>query len=181
MYESEMIEVLDDYGVPDGRIVSRDEAHEKGLLHRGGVVAIVNSENKILMQRRSASKRVFPGVWDISLAAHVSAGEDSITTVMREMNEEIGFQIERKIQAKDFRFLTSFREDIMPGDKVEKHWYDLFVIVKNIDIKNLCFNDAEVDGVAWLSYTDIIKLKESGQLSPRQGWITPVFKFINKL
>ncbi|MDR1693849.1 MAG: NUDIX domain-containing protein [Lactobacillaceae bacterium] len=177
---SEMLEKLSDYGITEG-IVSRDEAHSKGLLHRISLVAIINSDNRILLQHRSAAKKLYPGTWDISIAAHVLAGEDSVATAMRETNEEIGVQIERKVQAKDFRFLTSFREDLHLPDRTEKHWYDLFALIRDIDAKDFRFNDSEVDEIMWASYTDIQKLKERGGLFPRTNWIDPVFKLINKL
>lgn len=164
-----------------GGILSRDEVHAKELLHRIALVAIINSDNRILIQHRSANKKLFPNAWDISIAAHVLAGEDSVMTAMRETNEEIGFQIERKIQAKEFRFLTSFREDLHLPDRTEKHWYDLFVLIKDIDEVELRFNDSEVDEIKWASYTDICKLKEEGKLFPRTYWIKPVFKLINRL
>jgi isopentenyldiphosphate isomerase len=179
---SEQLEILNDYGIPIvGGVVSRDEAHSKELLHRIALVAIINSDNKILIQHRAANKKLFPGKWDISIAAHVLAGEDAVATAMRETNEEIGFQIGRNVQAKDFRFLTSFREDLHLPDRIEKHWYDLFVLIKDIDISEFRFNDNEVDDIKWATYSEIQKLKENDELFPRTYWVGPVFKLINRL
>ena len=49
--------------------------HKKGLWHRAIVVAIVNDENKILLQQRSMNKEKNAGWWDISVAGHLSSGK----------------------------------------------------------------------------------------------------------
>jgi len=176
-----MIEVLDDYGMLTGEILPRDVVHEKELLHRIVLVAIIDSENRILLQHRANTKKLYPNTWDISIAAHVLAGEESIETALREANEEIGFQVDRNVQVRNFRFVSSFRQDMHPDGRTERHWYDLFALIKEGDETNLRFNDSEVDGAKWCSYTDIQILKEKGELFPRLGWINPIFKRINRL
>jgi len=55
----EMLEVLNENGVGTGRPATRQEVHEKGLWHRAIIVALVNDENKILIQKRSQKKEKF--------------------------------------------------------------------------------------------------------------------------
>ena len=66
----ELIDVLDENGVKTGKIVTRSEVHKKGLWHRAIVVAILNDDNKLLMQQRSYKKDKNAGMWDISVAGH---------------------------------------------------------------------------------------------------------------
>jgi 16S rRNA (adenine1518-N6/adenine1519-N6)-dimethyltransferase len=47
-------------------------------------------DGKFLLQRRSASKDLFPNCWDNSAAGHVDAGEDYETAAKRELAEELG-------------------------------------------------------------------------------------------
>lgn len=89
----EMIDVLDENGIKTGQIVTRDEVHRKGLWHRCIVVAILNDKNEILLQQRSQEKLTNPGKWDVAAAGHVDAGEDALSTVIRETSEEIGVNI----------------------------------------------------------------------------------------
>jgi isopentenyldiphosphate isomerase len=172
--------VLDDYGNWTGETKSRDEIHAQGLLHRIALACVIDSENRILLQHRSPTKKLWPNKWDLSIAAHVLAGEESVSTVVREMNEEIGFSLERKIIAKDFRFCSSFRQDTDNNGNTEKHWYDLFIILKDIETTNLRFNDNEVDGVMWATYTEIQKIIDRGEMVPRNAWIQPILRFINR-
>lgn len=67
----EMIDILDENGVKTGEIVSRDEAHQKGLWHRVIVVAILNDKNEILLQQRAENKEKNANMWDISCRAYI--------------------------------------------------------------------------------------------------------------
>jgi isopentenyldiphosphate isomerase len=70
----EFIEIFDDKNNLVGK-EKRSVVHSKGLLHRTVNILIVNSEGKIFLQQRSASKDVCPLKWDISAAEHLNPGE----------------------------------------------------------------------------------------------------------
>lgn len=75
---SELIDVLDENGIKTGEVLSRNEIHQKGLWHRAIVVAIVNKNNQVLLQQRSFKKDKNAGKWDISVAGHISTGQDAL-------------------------------------------------------------------------------------------------------
>ena len=66
-----------------------DEVHKRGLWHRAIVVAIINEKNEVLLQQRSFNKEKNAGMWDISVAGHISTGQDSLSAAAREINEEV--------------------------------------------------------------------------------------------
>ena len=105
----ELIDVLDENGVATGEILSRKEIHEKGLWHRSIVVAIVNEKNEILLQQRSEEKKTNAGMWDISVAGHISAGQDSLSAAAREINEEVSVLLGYRTEIKDFRYMYCYR------------------------------------------------------------------------
>ena len=70
----ELIDVLDENGVHTGEVLPRKEIHKRGLWHRAIVVAIINEKNEVLLQQRSEKKDKNAGMWDISVAGHISAG-----------------------------------------------------------------------------------------------------------
>lgn len=180
----EYIDVLNENGVKTGEILSRDEVHKKGLWHRAAIVIMVNDKNEILMQQRSNTKEKFPGLWDLSVAAHVISGEDPIQTLVRELNEEIGVLINKRIEVKDLRFISSFKnihsyEDKNLGHIDEKAFYEFFVLYKNFDISMISLNDGEVQDIKWLNYFEILKLRDENKLHPRCEWITEIQKFLN--
>jgi len=174
-----MLDVLNENGIKTGEIASRKDVHKLGLWHRACICIIVNDDNEILMQKRAENKEKYPGLWDISVASHVASKDNSLKTVMRETNEEIGVQIGYRAEVRDFRFLTSFRSQLRIGDFIENQFYDLFVLRRNLDPATLSFTDEEVSEVRYLKYADILKLKNSEQLHPRTEWFDEVFDFIS--
>ncbi|MDR1008952.1 MAG: NUDIX domain-containing protein [Rickettsiales bacterium] len=177
----EYISILDEDGIPTGKIKTRDEVHRDGDWHEAAIVAIINQKNHVLLQKRSMTKEKYPGLWDISLASHISAGEDALSTIMRENNEEIGLQLPRDIRVSDFLFTKTFRDRRTIGEFKENQFYNLFVIRKNLALDNISFNDAEVDEVKWADYTELLNMMKSGVMHPRTQWIDFVNKVMNRL
>ncbi|HYT26365.1 MAG TPA: NUDIX domain-containing protein [Actinomycetota bacterium] len=67
------------------RVVRRDK-----LLHRGVGVLCRNSAGEIYVHRRTDTKDVFPGMYDMLAGGVVSAGETYEATARREIAEELG-------------------------------------------------------------------------------------------
>jgi isopentenyl-diphosphate Delta-isomerase len=71
--------------------VRRGEAHrDPTLIHRSVQVMIFDSYRRVLLQRRSRSKDLFPGYYCASASGHVALGEDYAATAIRETEEELG-------------------------------------------------------------------------------------------
>ena len=65
----EMLDIVDENGVPTGQSVLRTTAHAEGLRHRTSHVWIVRRKNgrvQVLLQMRCAAKDSYPGCYDIS-------------------------------------------------------------------------------------------------------------------
>ena len=70
---------------------SRSDCHaDPSLLHRTVGVLLTNDAGEILLQKRSMTKDMDPGLWGISAAGHVSKGQTDEEAAHREMIEEIG-------------------------------------------------------------------------------------------
>ena len=86
------------FDVVDGRdeIIGRQtrrEVHRLGLKHRAVHVLVFNSRGQIFLQKRSMKKDCFPGKWDSSASGHLDSGEDYDACAVRELQEELGFQV----------------------------------------------------------------------------------------
>ncbi|WP_133715920.1 MULTISPECIES: NUDIX hydrolase [Methylocaldum] len=68
----------------------RGEVHELGLRHRAVHILVFNDLEEILLQKRSRTKDINPGLWDTSAAGHVDWGESYDDCAMRELGEELG-------------------------------------------------------------------------------------------
>lgn len=86
----EPIRILDHKGNPTGKIALKSEAHRKGWFHPTVHIWFYTPKGELLLQQRSASKTVYPLLWDVSVAGHIGAKEDIHTAAIREIEEEIG-------------------------------------------------------------------------------------------
>lgn len=86
----EMVDVLNKAGGPTGRTVSRQEAHQKSILHGVVRACILDSAGaNILLQKRAPSMVDYGGKWALT-AGHIQAGETASQSLVREIQEEIG-------------------------------------------------------------------------------------------
>ena len=89
---SEFLDIVNENGLPTGRIVERSIAHLEGIWHRTSHVWLVRRKEEtmqVLLQKRTAVKS-FPGCYDISSSGHIPAGEDFLASALRELKEELG-------------------------------------------------------------------------------------------
>lgn len=167
--KEELIDVLDENGIKTGKILTREEVHQKGLWHRIIVVAIVNENNEILIQQRSNNKDKNPGMWDISVTGHLSAGQDSLTAATREISEEVSVSLGYSVEVKDFRFMFSFRKEEKVNDNhYDRQFYDFFILRQNgLRVDNLKFQDSEVQDIKFVSITELNEMRKNNFLVNR--------------
>lgn len=79
-----------------------------GLLHRAFSVHIVDPLGRILVQRRSAGKRLWPGFWSNSCCSHPRPGEATAEAVRRRVGEELGLAIEAPEYLYKFQYHAAF-------------------------------------------------------------------------
>ncbi len=177
----ELLEVLDENGVGTGRPETRDNVHKDGLWHRAIIVAIINNNNEILIQKRAKIKEKFPGLWDISVAGHVPFGHDSVSCAASETMEEIGYMLPKVVQLKDFRFMTSFRNQLPVSESFkENQYYDFFVYNADIDISRINIQVEEVEEVKFVTAYELKTMVEKGLFHPRTEWVNVLYNYITK-
>ena len=89
----EMFDLVDRDDRVIGR-VRRGEAHgNPALLHRSVQILIFDDSGRVLLQRRSRTKDLYPGVYCASASGHVQSGDDYATTAARELREELGVSV----------------------------------------------------------------------------------------
>lgn len=179
----ELIDVLDENGVKTGKILSRKEIHKQGLWHRAIIVAIINENNEILLQQRSAEKEKNANMWDISVAGHISTGQDSLSAAAREINEEVSVNLGYHVDIKDFRYMYSFRKEQKYSEEfIERQFYDFFILRKNdIKIENIKFQKSEVQAIKFCSIIDLREMIESNQIVERNEVYRELESYIFKI
>lgn len=166
---TELIDVLNEDGILTGEVLPRSEVHKRGLWHRAIVVAIINEKNEVLLQQRSINKEKNAGMWDISVAGHISAGQDSLSAAAREINEEVSVLLGYRTEIKDFRYMYCFRkEQKISDDFIERQFYDFFILrTSGVDDKTLHFQKEEVQAVKFVDLSTIQKMIENHEIVDR--------------
>lgn len=77
-------------------LMSKMEAHEKGVLHRAFSVFILNNKGEIMLQQRALHKYHSPGLWTNTCCSHQRDGETNRAAGKRRLQEEMGFVTELK-------------------------------------------------------------------------------------
>jgi isopentenyldiphosphate isomerase len=81
----------------DDRVVGRarrGEVHANpALIHRSVQILIFDARGRVLLQRRSHAKDLFPGYLCASASGHVAAGEGYAQSAAREIQEELGVSL----------------------------------------------------------------------------------------
>ena len=68
----------------------RAELRERGLIGRCTFILLFNSAGELCVHRRTLSKAIYPGYWDVAAGGMVQAGEDYPESAARELEEELG-------------------------------------------------------------------------------------------
>lgn len=148
----ELWEVLDENGNPTGEIMEKYDKRvfDRGLYHLGSDVWIINSENKILIQKRSANKRLEPNVWAMT-GGSVIVGENSLETIIRETKEELGINVD----ANKLKLITKFRTGNV--------WIDTYILKCDYNISKMKFQKEEVSDAKWATWDEINELVKEGK------------------
>jgi len=70
--------------------LTRAELRARGLIGRACFVLLFNSAGDLCVHRRSLSKALYPGYWDVAAGGMLAAGEDYAEGAARELEEELG-------------------------------------------------------------------------------------------
>ena len=155
----EYIDVLDENGNYTGKSKERNAVHKDGDWHKVIQLFIINGNN-ILLQQRSLKKKSDPGKWCATASGHISAGESSYETVIKEFNEELGISIDNdKLKLIDtFKSpTTTYCKDMVIYNN---HFVDLYISTQEINIEDLILQKDEVEQVKFFSIDEFRKMVE---------------------
>jgi len=120
MPEQEMLVRVDENDNQVGT-ETRENCHlGKGLRHRAYVVFLFH-DGRLLLQRRSTQKLLWPGYWDVSYTSHVHPGESYLEAALRRGLQELG------VKPKKLRDLFAFTYEAKFGDYSENEYCKLLV------------------------------------------------------
>nr|WHW29238.1 putative NUDIX domain-containing protein [uncultured bacterium] len=86
---AQLVEHVDEHGNVI-EVVTRAEMRDRCLRHRSVYVAVLDSNDRLLVHKRADWKDVFPGAWDLAFGGICDVGEDWAASAQRELMEEAG-------------------------------------------------------------------------------------------
>ena len=145
-----MMELLDTYnaaherlrtGVPRSNSPDLAEGEHFLICH----VCIFSPSGRMLVQKRSASKEIAPGCFDVSAGGFVQSGETVQEAVIREAAEEIGFSV----SPDELEFTKCF----------PIYWAldDFFLARAKDEQLPTSLQKEEVDEVCWMGQDEILE------------------------
>lgn len=153
----ELVDVLNEKGMYTGETQTREICSKKGLWHKAVCVFIINSKNQVLLQKRSANKKTWPNMWDVTAGGNVLAGEFGFQAIIRECKEELGIELNKN----DITFIGSAISTNEKGDIINNYFNEYYIASKEIDITKLQLQEEEVSEVRWIDKKEIIeKIKD---------------------
>ncbi|PZW41233.1 NUDIX hydrolase [Pseudomonas sp. URMO17WK12:I2] len=89
--DAELIAWVDEHDDLLGAL-PRAELRSRRLIGRGTFILLFNAAGELCVHRRTLSKAVYPGYWDIAAGGMVAAGEAYAQSAERELAEELGIR-----------------------------------------------------------------------------------------
>jgi isopentenyldiphosphate isomerase len=89
MSGDELVDVVDE----DDRVIRqapRQQVRRENLRHRAVYVLVFNRNGQLFVHRRTQTKDIFPGYWDVAVGGVLAAGEGYERGARRELREELG-------------------------------------------------------------------------------------------
>lgn len=90
---SEIVAIVDETNRVTGQ-ASRAEMRAGRLIHRACYVLVFNRRGELFVQKRTLSKDIYPGFYDVAAGGVVLAGESYEESAGRELLEELGISAE---------------------------------------------------------------------------------------
>ena len=152
----ELLTVYDNNGNVTDRVVPRGD---KTVVlndneHIGVVVVFIeNDKGEFLMQHTSVEK----GSEYSSTGGHVDVGETPLTSIIREIKEELGIDVD----SGELEYLGFLLYD--------KPIRFMYYLKKDIDIKDVVVQEEEVEFVKYMSIDEIKEIISKGNITESHG------------
>jgi isopentenyldiphosphate isomerase len=142
----ELVPLYDSAGVSSGVCALKSEAHKYGWWHGTVHVWILNDSGQVYFQKRSRNKKVFPGLWDVSVAGHINGWEEPRNAALREVLEELGLEM----SGEHLRYIGTFPAEVFHGDShiLDREHHHAFIYTVGTKAIDLSPNPVEVSEIS---------------------------------
>ncbi|WP_394871267.1 NUDIX hydrolase, partial [Clostridium butyricum] len=145
----EMIDIYDENFNKIG-VKSRFDVHKYGFKHKVVQCYIINKIDNVkwlYFQQRSFDKDNYPGFYDIACAGHIDSGEEASSSMIRELQEEIGLRVEKS----QLNYAGTKLENKNHGNILDDEICELYVL--SIENENFVLGE-EVEDMVKVLFND---------------------------
>lgn len=151
--QEEILDLVDENDQVIGQI-TREQANSLASNNAKGYVRasdmfLINDSGEFWVPKRTEHKRLFPNGLDFSVGGHVESGEDYLTTIIREAEEEINL----KLKPEDVILIDTQRID-------ENRYFNTLYIHKTNETPN--YNPDDFQSAEWLTPQALIEKLNAG-------------------
>ncbi len=162
-------DLYDSHGNKTDRTIMRGEPVPEGYYYMAIHVCLFNSEGQMLIQKRTDTKRAWPGVWDLTAGGGSVSGDSSQSAVARELYEELG--IDMSFEGERPFITVHFTQG----------FDDIYVVEREVDLATLRLQPEEVSDVRWASEEEILSMIDGGEFVPfHKSLIQLIFAMKNR-
>ena len=165
--ELELLDVVNENGEPTGETIERTLAHSLGIRHRSSHVWLVRKKEgrvEILLQKRSGNKDSFPGCYDISSAGHIPAGEDYLSSALRELKEELGEELAPEelhwCGTRHIQYSQPFYGKLFRDNQVSR----VYLLWRDRVPWEFKLQREEIEEVRWFAFEECVKLVKENEI-----------------
>ena len=147
----ELWDILTAEGKPTGRTMVRGgNIIKSGDYHLVVHIWPLNDYGSILIQKRTKTKRLMPGVWAATGGAAI-AGENSVTAAVRELGEELGIMV----SPEDLKLVKRIKR--------KNSFIDMWTVRANVRVPELKLQKSEVAEAKWVNKATLMGMIDSGE------------------
>ena len=138
--------------------VPRGEMRAKRLPHRSTYILVFNSQGQLYVQKRTMTKDVFPGYYDLATGGVVLAGESYEQGAVRELEEELGIRDVPLTRLFEFFF----------EDERNRVWGGAFTCIYDGALR---LQEEEVESVILLTPHDTLRRAQTEPYTPNGVYV----------
>jgi isopentenyldiphosphate isomerase len=179
----EQVDWIDESGVTLASL-PRSEVRRLNLLHRVTATFVFHPDGRLFVHRRTETKDVYPGFYDVAVGGTVASGESYVTNACRELAEELGIRdvpvyrlFAHRFQDRWSNSLTEVFAVMAPGpfqlqpeEVAEGFWMDIRQVPELIASGRVCPDSVQ----AWRLYSEQVRADGNLAIRIQQGRISPV-------
>ena len=150
----ELVDLYDENRLPLGRTAERSAPRAPGEYRMVVHVCVFDRRGRLLIQRRTPQKFIFPNLWDVSVGGGVDAGETSRRGAEREFREELGIPLD----------LGGLRPSVTVN--FDGGFDDFYLLTRELSLEDLTLQREEVQAVRWASLEEVLDLLDQGAFIP---------------